>query len=81
LKLTIIAYGIAIMIVSALFHYVVQPGIDHCNLMTGIVSTYTSKDYATGCHTLLNIQVGALVSGVGGAGVVIWGIIRKSKMK
>lgn len=81
MKVTVVAYGIAIMIFSALIHYVVQPGITNCNSMAGIVSTYTSQDYATGCHTLLNIQIGSLVTGLAGAGVVIYGIIRKTKMK
>jgi hypothetical protein len=81
MKVTTVAYGIAIMIFSALIHYVVQAGITNCNSMAGIVSTYTSQDYATGCHALLNIQIGSLVTGLAGAGVVICGIIRKPKMK
>ncbi|MGI0072346.1 MAG: hypothetical protein ACREA3_00845 [Nitrosotalea sp.] len=81
MKVTTVAYGVAIVIFSALVHYVVQAGINNCNSMAGIVSTYTSQDYATGCHTLLNVQVGSLISGLSGAGVVIWGIIRKSKRK
>lgn len=81
MKLTTVSYGIAIAIVSALLHYAVQAGIDNCNSMAGIVSTYTSQDYATGCHTLLYIQVGSLISGIAGAGVVILGIFKKPKMK
>jgi hypothetical protein len=81
LKLTTIVYGIGIMIVSILIHYAIQPGIDNCNSMAGIVTTYTSQDYSIGCHVLLNIQVGSLASGIVGAGVVIWGILRKAKIK
>ncbi len=80
-KLTAVAYGAGIMIVSALIHFAVQPGIDSCNSMAGIVLTYTSKDYSTGCHTLLTIQLGALASGLTGAGVVILGILGKPKIK
>ncbi len=68
------------MIVSALLHYVVQPGIDNCNSMAGIVSTYTSQDYSTGCQTLFDIRIGSLASGFAGAGIVILGIIRKPKI-
>jgi hypothetical protein len=81
MKVTTVAYGVAIMIFSVLVHYTVQAGISNCNSMAGIVSTYTSQDYATGCQTLLNIQIGSLISGFGGAGVVIWEIIRKPKRK
>ena len=80
MKITTIAYGIGVMIVSALLHYGVQPGIDNCNSMTGIVSRYISQDYSAGCHALLYVQIGSLASGFGGAGIVIWGIIRKSKI-
>ncbi len=79
MKITIISYGIAIIIFSALIHYVIQTGIENCNSMTGIVSTYTSQDYATGCHTLSIIQIGSIITGLAGAGVVIWGIIKKPK--
>jgi len=81
LKLRIIVYGIAMTIVSALLHYVVQAGIDNCNSMAGIVSTYTSQDYATGCHTLLYVQISSLISGIAGAGIVILGIFKKQKIK
>ena len=81
MKVTTVAYGIAIMIFSVLIHYVVQAGITNCNSMAGVVSTYISQDYAMGCHTLLSVQIGSLVAGLGGTGVVIWGIIRKPKMK
>jgi formate/nitrite transporter FocA (FNT family) len=81
MKVITVVHGVAIMIFSALVHYVIQAGIANCNSMAGIVSTYTSQDYATGCQTLLNVQMGSLISGIVGAGVVIWGIIRKPKRK
>ena len=80
MKITTIAYGIAIMIFSALIHYVVQAGVNNCNSMEGIVTSYTSQDYATGCHTLSIIQISSIVAGLVAAGIVIWGIIRKQKM-
>ena len=79
MKITTIAYGIAIMIFSALIHYVVQAGVANCNSMAGIVTTYTSQDYATGCNTLSIIQISSIVTGLVGSGIVIWGIIRKQK--
>ena len=80
MKITTIAYGIAIMIFSTLIHYVVQAGITNCNSMEGVVTSYTSQDYATGCHTLSIIQISSIVTGLVGSGVVILGIIRKQKM-
>ena len=80
MKITTISYGIAIMICSALIHYVVQAGVTNCNSMEGIVTAYTSHDYATGCHTLSIIQISSIVTGLIGSGIVIWGIIRKQKM-
>jgi len=80
MKITTIAYGIAIMIFSALIHYAVQAGVTHCNSMEGIVTAYTSQDYATGCHMLSIIQISSIVTGLVGAGIVVWGIIRKQKM-
>jgi hypothetical protein len=79
-KLTIIVYGVGIIIVSSLIYYVIQPGIDNCNSMAGIVSTYTSQDYATGCHTLLNLRIGSLTTGLIGAGILVYGIIKKPKI-
>ena len=81
LKLTTISYGIAIVIISALFHYVVQSGVDRCNSMAGIVSQYTSKDYDNGCKALFNIQLGSLFSGLTGAGIIISGILRNPKIR
>jgi hypothetical protein len=81
LKLTTVVYGIAIMIISAILHYSVQSGIDNCNSMAGIVSTYTSNDYGIGCHTLLYIQGGSLISGLAGVGIAIYGIVGKPKIK
>lgn len=80
MKITTIAYGIAIMIFSALIHYVVQAGVANCNSVEGIVTSYASQDYATGCHILLIIQFSSIVTGLVGAGIVVWGIIRKQKM-
>jgi hypothetical protein len=76
-----IAYGIAIMIISAIIHYLVKPGIDSCNSMVGIVSTYTSHDYATGCQILSNIQTISAITGIIGAGVIVFGILQKPKSK
>jgi len=73
------SYGIAIIIFSALVNYSVHVGVVNCNSMAGLVSTYTSQDFATGCHTLMNIQIGTIVAGVVGAGIAIWGIIKKPK--
>jgi len=81
MKLTTIAYGIGIVIISTLIHYATQSGIDNCNSMAGIVSTYTSQDYSTGCHTLSIIQIGSLVTVLAGTGIVISGIIIKQKIK
>ena len=79
MRVTIISYGIAVIIFSVLIHYVVQPGITNCNSMAGIVSTYTSQDYSIGCHTLLNIQIGSILTGFVGVGIAIWGSIKKPK--
>ena len=79
MKITIVSYGIAIIIFSALVYYVVQAGITNCNSMAGIVSTYTSQDYAKGCSTLSNIQIGSIITGLGGVGIAICGIIKKPK--
>ncbi|HJU13869.1 MAG TPA: hypothetical protein VJ792_05375 [Candidatus Nitrosotalea sp.] len=81
MKVTIISYGIAILIIAALVHYLTLAGIESCNSMTGIVSTYTSKDYAQGCRILSNIQTAAIGFEVAGSGIAIFGIIRRSKSK
>jgi len=80
MKITTIAYGIAIVIFSSLIHYVVQAGVTNCNSTEGVVTAYISKDYAIGCNTLSSIQMGSIVMGFVGAGVIMWGIIRKQKM-
>lgn len=69
------------MIISSIIHYLVKPGIDNCNSMSGIVSTYTSQDYAIGCQILSNIQTISIVTGIFGAGVIVFGILRKPKSK
>ena len=79
MRITIVSYGIAIIIFSALVNYVVHAGVVNCNSMAGLVSTYTSQDFATGCHTLMNIQIGTIVAGIVGAGISICGIIKKPK--
>jgi len=81
LKIITISYGIAIMIISSIVHYLVKPGIDNCNSMDGIVSTYTSQDYAVGCQILSNIQTISIVIGILGAGFIVFGILRKPKSK
>jgi hypothetical protein len=64
LKITTISYGGAIMIISSIIHYLAKPGIDNCGSMAGIVSTYTSQDYAIGCQILSNIQTMSVVTGI-----------------
>ena len=81
MKIITISYGVAIMIISSIIHYLTKPGIDNCNSMEGIVSTYTSQDYATGCQILLNIQTISIVTIAIGAGVIIFGILQKPKIK
>lgn len=67
------------MIISSIVHYLVKPGIDNCNSMGGIVSTYTSQDYAIGCQILSNIQTTSAIIGILGAGIIVFGILRKPK--
>lgn len=81
MKIITISYGIAIMIISSIIHYLTKPGIDNCNSMGGIVSTYTSQDYAVGCQILSNIQTISIVTITIGAGVIIFGILQKPKIK
>lgn len=81
MKVTTISYGIAVVIFAAILHYMVIPGIENCNSMSGIVSTYTSKDFSVGCHLLSTLQVVAMAFEAGGAGVVIIGVIQKAKIK
>lgn len=69
------------MIISSIIHYLTKPGIDNCDSMGGIVSTYTSQDYAMGCQILSNIQTVSLITGVIGAGIIVFGILRKPKIK
>lgn len=79
LRINIIGYGVAVIIISALVHYLVMPGIENCNSMSGIVSTYTSKDYSAGCQILSNTKIGAIVSEVGGVAIAVYGVLRRSK--
>jgi hypothetical protein len=69
------------MIISSIIHYLVKPGIDNCNSMVGIVSTYTSHDYAIGCQILSNIQTISVITGIMGAGIIVFGILQKPKNK
>ncbi len=69
------------MILSSVIHYLTNPGIENCNSMNGVVSTYTSQDYALGCQILSNIQTISIVTGIIGAGVIVFGILRKPKIK
>ncbi len=69
------------MILSSVIHYLANPGIENCNSMGGIVSTYTSQDYALGCQILSNIQIMSITTGIIGAGVIVFGILRKTKIK
>lgn len=69
------------MIISSIIHYLVKPGIDNCNSMGGIVSTYTSQDYAIGCQILSNIQNMSIITGIIGAGIIVFGILQKPKIK
>ena len=81
LRITTISYGAAVIIISAIIHYLTIPGIENCNTMSGIVSSYTSNDYLAGCHLLSNMQFGALVTEVIGAAIAIFGVLQKSKTK
>lgn len=78
-KFTTISYGIAIITISAMTYYVIQPGIHNCNSMTGIVSGYISKDYAIGCQNLFYLQLGSVTSGMVGIGLVIFGVFTRRK--
>ncbi|MGI0047636.1 MAG: hypothetical protein ACREBB_10695 [Nitrosotalea sp.] len=79
LRITTASYGIAIVIISAIMHYLAQPGIESCNSMSGIVLSYTSQDYSEGCQILSNIQTGSMFTGIIGAAVIIFGILQKPK--
>ncbi len=81
MKITTISYGIAIIIISAIIHYLTLAGIANCNSMSGIVSTYTSKDYALGCEILSNTKIGAIAGEVSGVVLIILGIFQKPKIK
>lgn len=81
LRLTTISYGMAILIISAIIHYLVIPGIENCNTMGGIVSSYTSKDYSAGCRILSQTQIGSIVGEIAGIAVAAYGVLRKSKTK
>ncbi|MGI0101015.1 MAG: hypothetical protein ACREA7_00280 [Nitrosotalea sp.] len=81
MKIITISYGVAIVVISLIIRYVVKPGIDNCGSMGGIVSTYTSQDYATGCQILSNIQTMSIVTGIIGTGIIVFGILRKTKRK
>lgn len=78
-RIATVSYGIAILIIAGILHYLTVPGIESCNSMAGIVSTYTSQDYAQGCKILSDIQVAAMGLEMTGAGIAIFGIVRKSK--
>jgi hypothetical protein len=80
-KLTIISYGAAITVISAIIQYLVKPGIENCNSMVGIVTSYTSHDYSLGCQILSDIQTGTIVTGIIGLAIVIIGIFSKPKIK
>jgi len=81
LKITTLSYGIAIMIIAAIFHYLALPGIENCNSMGGIVSTYTSKDYSLGCQMLSNVKTGAIAGEIVGVAIAIFGMLQKPKNK
>lgn len=67
------------MIISALLQYLTIPGIENCNSMVGIVSTYTSKDYLQGCHLLSAIKTVAISGELAGVGFAVFGVVRKPK--
>ena len=81
MRLPIIAYGAAFLIISAIIHYLVVPGVENCSSMTGIVTAYTSKDYSLGCQILSNIQTGAFTGEIVGIAVIALGIILKGKTR
>jgi hypothetical protein len=78
-KFTTISYGIAIIVISAMIYYIIQPGIHNCNSMAGIVSGYISKDYAIGCQNLSYLQLGSMTSGIVGMGLVIFGLFTRRR--
>ncbi|MDE1726779.1 MAG: hypothetical protein KGH89_05885 [Thaumarchaeota archaeon] len=81
MKITTISYGIAIIVISSIMYYLTRPGIENCDSMTGIVSTYTSQDYAVGCQILTSIQTCTIIIGIAGIGIAVFGILRRSKIK
>lgn len=81
LKIVTVSYGSAIIIISAIIQYLAQPGIENCNSMAGIVSTYTSKDYSLGCQLLSNMHTGTIVAEIIGIAIVVFGVFSKPKIK
>ncbi len=81
MKVTTISYGAAITVVSAIIQYLAKPGIENCNSMAGIVSTYTSHDYSLGCQILSNIQIGTIVTEIIGLVIIVFGVFSKSKTR
>ncbi len=81
MKISTISYGVGMAIIAATLHYAVIPGIENCNSMAGIVSTYTSEDFSLGCGLLSNLQVVAIAFEASGAGIAIFGLIQKPKIK
>ncbi|MDE1765466.1 MAG: hypothetical protein KGI27_04220 [Thaumarchaeota archaeon] len=81
MKIVTVSYGSAIVIISAIIQYLAQTGIENCNSMAGIVSTYTSKDYSLGCQLLSNVHAGTIIAEIAGMAIVIFGILSKPKIR
>ncbi|MDE1861881.1 MAG: hypothetical protein KGI33_03105 [Thaumarchaeota archaeon] len=80
MRFTIMSYGGAILIISAIMHYLVVPGLENCSSMTGIVSTYMSKDYSLGCRILSDIQIGVVAGEIAGAAIIAVGLLLKPRI-
>lgn len=81
MRLPIISYGSAIIIISIVIQYLAKPGIENCNSMVGGVTMYTSPDYSLGCHILSNIQIGTIITEIIGMIVILAGVFSKPKIR
>ena len=80
MRIATISYGAAIIIIAAIVHYLVLPGIENCSSMSGIVASYTSEDYSLGCGMLSDLQVAAIATEVAGSALTIIGILQKPRV-
>lgn len=80
MRLPIISYGPAILIISIVIQYLAKPGIENCNSMVGSVTMYTSSDYSLGCHILSTTQTGTIITEIMGVIVILAGVFSKPKI-